>query len=198
MPQGNRAEVGNPHNEAGRNEPGARGPFASKWKRAFERMLESPHYASTLLRFQEAYTLRKQSPWLGESRNADGTERSRKQDGVAYAIRYALEKYLIPTQLDPAQSISEPYNMSSATNDDEILFQAVLESAQFRAWLDKLKTSTNAVVREGTSIELFEEELIAANIDTQSISQVDLQAHIAAALMRYHEHREIGLSRDPL
>lgn len=169
--------------------------FTPKWRKAFGRLLEDTQYNYTLMRFQEAYLFRSQFPWLGESKTKDTQAKS--EDGLAYALRYALERYLVPNTMNPSTKAPVQDIETSASDKHHDSSDPVSNKEQLDIWLGKLKEAIGSVIREGTSLELFKEELAGAGIQTSYMSQGDLQTHIEAALRRYYDHRDIGLSEDP-
>jgi hypothetical protein len=160
--------------------------FQEKFREAMLAMTRTPEYHEALACFHATYAYRKSFPWLPESSD---TRDEINQDGLSYALRAALSTYIVPeaSTLKDMDAFIKPQDFYV---EDWKRFEA--------GWVSALVSAVNATISEGFSLKRFENQLSTAGIDVSDISPATLRIHIAAALVRYYNRRNMGISRDPL
>lgn len=160
--------------------------FQEKFREAILSMIGTPQYHEALACFRAAYVYRKRFPWLPESSEILDEI---NQNGLSYALRTALSTYIVPE----ASSL-EAMDVFTKTQD----FHAEDWERSEAEWVSALVFAVGATISEGFSLKRFENQLTTAGIDVTAISPATLRVHIAAALVRYSNRRNMGISRDPL
>jgi hypothetical protein len=160
--------------------------FQEKFREAILSMTRTPKYHEALACFHAAYVYRKSFPWLPESSD---TLDEINQNGLSYALRTALSTYMVPevSTLKDMDAFMKPQDFYE---EDRERLEA--------EWVSALISAVGATISEGFSLKRFENQLTTAGIDVTDISPAILQAHIAAALVRYYNRRKMGTSRDSL
>jgi len=160
--------------------------FQEKFRETILSMIRAPEYHEAFACFQAAYTYRKSFPWLPESSD---TLDEINQDGLSYALRTALSTYIVP-------EASTLENMDVFIKPRDFYIEDWKRSEA--EWMSALVSAVDATIGEGFSLKRFENQLNTAGIDVTDISPAILRVHIAAALVRYYNRRNMGVSRDPL
>lgn len=160
--------------------------FQEKFREAMLSMTRAPEYHEALACFHASYAYRKSFPWLPESSD---TRDEINQDGLSYALRAALSTYIVPeaSTLEDMDAFIKPQDFYV---EDWKRFEA--------RWVSALVSAVDATISEGFSLKRFENQLSTAGINVTDISPATLRIHIAAALVRYYNRRDMGISRDPL
>lgn len=160
--------------------------FQEKFREAMLSMTMTSKYHEALACFHAAYAYRKRFPWLAES---SVTLDEINQNGLSHALRIALSTYIVPEALaiENVDAFIKP----------QIFYEGDREYLETE-WVSALNFAIGATISEGFSLKHFENQLTTAGIDVTSISLETLQAHIAAAFVRYYNRRKMGISRDSL
>lgn len=168
-------------NPEGLLQPNELDKFQRTSARVMKRLISEGRYRPLWKLFLAAYKFRSGYSYLEES--------GRDGDGLTYALRHALETYVVPVERSHAYR-----NASDEVHDAQIS----LDPKTFEHLLRRLPDVADRVVKNQTTLVLFAHTLWYQEINVETISDDKLCEYFVQALERYYKRRKIGLSSDPL